>query len=114
MATVPLLSRRIPLRSRLNAASLAISAGAEPAKYALATLPTSPKKGFPVTLRTYVRILRERWLLLVSFLLVGTGAALLITELTPNSYQATAQVLVSATPAASDSTTNNNVSPSQS
>jgi non-specific protein-tyrosine kinase len=97
------------LRSRLNAASLAISAGAEPANYAFATLPTSPKKGFPVTLRTYVRILRERWLLLVSFLLVGTGAALLITELTPNSYQATAQVLVSATPAASDSTTNNNV-----
>jgi non-specific protein-tyrosine kinase len=43
-------------------------------------------------------VLRERWLLVVSFILVATGVALLITELTPKSYTATAQVLVSATP----------------
>jgi non-specific protein-tyrosine kinase len=43
-------------------------------------------------------VLRERWLLVVSFMLVATGIALLITELTPKEYTATAQVLVSATP----------------
>jgi non-specific protein-tyrosine kinase len=43
-------------------------------------------------------VLRERWLLVVSFMVVATGIALLITELTPKSYTATAQVLVSATP----------------
>ena len=48
-----------------------------------------------MTLRAYLRVLRERWRLLVVFILVATGIALLITDLTPKSYQATAQVLVS-------------------
>jgi capsular exopolysaccharide synthesis family protein len=56
-----------------------------------------------VQLRAYLRVLRERWLLIVSFVLVATGAALLITELTPNSYTATAQVLVSSNTSPSDS-----------
>ena len=58
-----------------------------------------------MALRAYLRVLRERWLLVVSFMLVATGIALLITELTPKSYTATAQVLVSATQT-SDSATN--------
>jgi non-specific protein-tyrosine kinase len=41
-------------------------------------------------------VLRERWLLIIAFVLVATGAALLITELTPKSYEATAEVLVSS------------------
>jgi capsular exopolysaccharide synthesis family protein len=49
-----------------------------------------------VALRAYLRVLRERWLLLVSFVLAATGIAILVTELTPNSYEATAQVLVSS------------------
>lgn len=49
-----------------------------------------------MALRAYLRVLRERWLLVVAFVLVATGIALLITELTPKSYQATAQVLVSS------------------
>ncbi len=53
-----------------------------------------------MSLRSYVRVLRERWMLLLLFVLISTGTALLITELTPKSYQATAQVLVvSSTPA---------------
>lgn len=53
-----------------------------------------------MTLRAYMRILRERWLLLFLFVLVSTGAALLITDLTPKSYQATAQVLISSSTSA--------------
>ena len=49
-----------------------------------------------MTLRAYLRVLRERWLLLLMFVLVTTSAALLVTYLTPKSYQATAQVLVSS------------------
>lgn len=47
-----------------------------------------------MTLRAYLRVLRERWLLLVVFVLVTTGVAVVITALTPKSYQATAEVLV--------------------
>jgi capsular exopolysaccharide synthesis family protein len=49
-----------------------------------------------VTLRAYLRVLRERWRLVVVFVLVATGIALVITDLTPKSYQATAQVLLSS------------------
>jgi len=63
-----------------------------------------------VALRAYLRVLRERWLLIVSFVLVATGAALLLTELTPNSYTATAQELVSSNTSSDSGTTNlNNV-----
>jgi non-specific protein-tyrosine kinase len=41
-------------------------------------------------------VLRERWLLLVTFVLIATGLAIVLTELTPKSYTATAQVLVSS------------------
>ena len=53
-------------------------------------------------LRAYLRVLRERWLLIVSFVLVATGAALLITELTPNTYTATAKVLLSSNTTSTD------------
>ena len=53
-------------------------------------------------LRAYLRVLRERWLLIVSFVLVATGAALLLTELTPSTYSATAQVLVVSNTSTSD------------
>lgn len=56
-----------------------------------------------MTLRAYLRVLRERWLLLVLFVFVTTGIALLITDLTPKSYQATAQVLVSSSATADPS-----------
>jgi len=56
-----------------------------------------------VTLRAYLRVLRERWLLLLMFVLVTTSAALLITYLTPKSYQASAQVLVSSSASADPS-----------
>ena len=61
-------------------------------------------------LRAYLRVLRERWLLIVSFVLVATGAALLLTELTPNSYEATAQVLVSSNTPSSADASNANIS----
>ena len=48
-----------------------------------------------MTLRSYLRVLRERWKLLLLFVFVATAAAAAITVLTPKSYQATAQVLVS-------------------
>jgi len=63
-----------------------------------------------VQLRAYLRVLRERWLLIVSFVLVATGAALLLTELTPNSYEATAQVLVSSNTPSSADASNANIS----
>jgi capsular exopolysaccharide synthesis family protein len=59
-----------------------------------------------VTLRAYVRLLRERWLLLLVFVLVTTGIALLVTNLTPKTYQATAQVLVSSSATADASIQN--------
>lgn len=53
-----------------------------------------------MTLRAYLRILRERWITLVSFVLAATVIAVVVTQLTPKSYDATAQVLVqSSTPA---------------
>ncbi len=56
-----------------------------------------------MTLRAYLRVLRERWLLLLLFVLITTGVALLITDLTPKSYTATAQVLVSSSTTADPS-----------
>ncbi|MGI8680326.1 MAG: polysaccharide biosynthesis tyrosine autokinase [Jatrophihabitans sp.] len=53
-----------------------------------------------MSLSAYARVLRERWFLLALFILVSTGAAVVITQLTPKVYQASAQVLVvSSTPA---------------
>ena len=49
-----------------------------------------------MALRAYLRVLRERWLMIIAFVLVATGFALLITQLTPKSYEATAEVLVSS------------------
>jgi non-specific protein-tyrosine kinase len=56
-----------------------------------------------VTLRAYLQVLRERWLLVAVFVLAATGIALLITDLTPKSYQATAQVLISSSTSADPS-----------
>jgi capsular exopolysaccharide synthesis family protein len=56
-----------------------------------------------VTLRAYLRVLRERWLLIVVFVLIATGIALVITTLTPKSYSATAQVLFSSSTSADPS-----------
>lgn len=47
-----------------------------------------------MTLRAYLRILRERWITIVAFVVVATGAAVVVTLITPKSYEATAQVLV--------------------
>jgi non-specific protein-tyrosine kinase len=49
-----------------------------------------------VTLRSYLRVLRERWKLLVTFTILATLVAVVITVLTPKKYTATAQVLVAA------------------
>jgi capsular exopolysaccharide synthesis family protein len=54
-----------------------------------------------VTLRSYLRVLRERWKLLVSFLLLAVAVAFVITRITPKEYEATAKVLVSPSGAAS-------------
>ncbi|GAB2478946.1 tyrosine-protein kinase domain-containing protein [Jatrophihabitans fulvus] len=49
-----------------------------------------------MSLRSYLRILRERWATVVAFVLVATALAVVVTALTPATYQATAQVLVVA------------------
>ena len=41
-----------------------------------------------MTLQSYLRILAERWRLIVLFVLVGTGIAVLLTATTPKTYQA--------------------------
>jgi non-specific protein-tyrosine kinase len=47
-----------------------------------------------VTLQSYLRILAERWKLIVLFVLLGTGIALLVTATTPKTYQASVQMFV--------------------
>ena len=59
-----------------------------------------------MTLRAYLRVLRERWLIILVFVLVTTGVAVVVTALTPKSYEATAQVLVQSKSVA-DPTINN-------
>ena len=49
-----------------------------------------------VTLRAYLRVLRERWKLVVAFIVLATGLAIVITLITPKQYEATAQVLVAS------------------
>ena len=56
-----------------------------------------------MTLRAYLRLLREQWLFVFFFVIVLTGVAVLITYLTPKSYQATSQVLVSSSTTADPS-----------
>src|SRR5437588_542606 len=53
-------------------------------------------KGSSVTLRTYLRVLRERWKMVVAFILAATALAILVTALTPKKYKATAQVYIAA------------------
>jgi non-specific protein-tyrosine kinase len=50
-----------------------------------------------VTLRAYLRVLRERWKLVALLVLVSTGVAVAITAATPKVYQADTQVFVSST-----------------
>lgn len=49
-----------------------------------------------MTLRAYLRVLREQWLLVALFVVAATATAVVVTDLTPKTYQATAQVLVSS------------------
>jgi capsular exopolysaccharide synthesis family protein len=49
-----------------------------------------------VTLRAYLRVLRERWKLVALFVVCATALAVLITVITPKQYVATAQVLVAS------------------
>ncbi|PZS29901.1 MAG: protein tyrosine kinase [Pseudonocardiales bacterium] len=49
-----------------------------------------------MTLRAYLRILRERWKLVALFVIAATGLAVLITVITPKEYVASAQVLVAS------------------
>lgn len=53
------------------------------------------ERAFRVTLRSYVRVLRERWRLATLVLLLGIGLASLITAASPKVYEADAQVFVS-------------------
>jgi capsular exopolysaccharide synthesis family protein len=50
-----------------------------------------------VTLRAYLRVLRERWKLVAFFTVLSVALAIVITALTPKVYQATAQVYVAST-----------------
>jgi receptor protein-tyrosine kinase len=54
------------------------------------------QKGAIVTLRGYLRILREQWWLVGSMTLAAVIIAVVVTVLTPSSYTANARVLVSA------------------
>lgn len=49
-----------------------------------------------MTLRSYLRVLGERWKLLVAFVVAATVVAVVVTALTPKQYEATAQVFVAA------------------
>jgi capsular exopolysaccharide synthesis family protein len=53
-----------------------------------------------VTLRVYLRVLRERWRLVVATVVLATVVAGVITVLTPKSYSATARVFVASAGAA--------------
>jgi non-specific protein-tyrosine kinase len=57
-----------------------------------------------VTLRAYLRILRERWKLIVAFALASIGVAVLVTALTPKVYDASVQVYVAASNTNADPT----------
>jgi non-specific protein-tyrosine kinase len=48
-----------------------------------------------VTIGSYLRILRERWKLILAFVVVSTAIAVVVTAITPKQYEATAQVFVS-------------------
>ncbi len=50
-----------------------------------------------MTLSAYLRVLRERWRLILVFVLVATGLAVLITATTPKEYEATVQLFVVST-----------------
>lgn len=49
-----------------------------------------------MTLRDYWRVLRERWKLVVGFVLLSVGLAVLISALTPKTYEATAEVFAAS------------------
>ena len=61
-----------------------------------------------MTLQSYLRILAERWKLIVLFVLIGTGIAVLLTATTPKTYQASVQLFV-ATSSTTSSTINTDV-----
>ncbi len=58
--------------------------------------------GEPVTLGDYVRLLRERWPLVVAGLVIGLVLAAAVTALTPAQYSAKSTVYVSASSAPGD------------
>jgi capsular exopolysaccharide synthesis family protein len=49
-----------------------------------------------VTLRTYLRVLGERWRLVALFVVAATIVAVVVTALTPKKYQASAQLYVAS------------------
>jgi non-specific protein-tyrosine kinase len=53
-------------------------------------------KGAFVTLRAYLRVLGERWKLIVVFVLASTGVAIVVTATTPKVYQADVQIFVAS------------------
>lgn len=55
-----------------------------------------------MTLRSYLRVLRERWRLVLIFTLLGTIISAAITVVTPKVYEATAQVFVASYNATAD------------
>jgi capsular exopolysaccharide synthesis family protein len=58
-----------------------------------------------VTLRAYLRILRERWKLIVAFALASIGVAVVVTALTPKVYDASVQIYVAASNTNADPST---------
>lgn len=50
-----------------------------------------------MTLSAYLRVLRERWRLILLFVLAATGLAVVITAMTPKQYEATVQLFVVST-----------------
>lgn len=57
-----------------------------------------------MTLRSYLRIFRERWKILALVTVLGIALATLVTALTPKTYQSDAQIYVAANPTSSAST----------
>ena len=52
-----------------------------------------------MTLQTYLRVLRERWKLIVAFVAVATAVAVVVVAAAPRVYEAKAQIFVVSTDA---------------
>src|ERR1700733_7912845 len=53
-----------------------------------------PLKGSPLDLRDYLRVIRKDWLIILVFVIIGSGLGVGFTHLTKKVYQASVQVFV--------------------